>query len=241
MTVRPIFVNPRTLESAGDINEVFVRKNVGDDSDGFYAAGFCEALSLVINHPVGYTVWWSNLGDCEAWTGPYFRSGGSYVEPQQRRHADMEIVEADVSNAMSLFRARTAMKGSVRGRVDVAVDRWMKSKSNQRTTDSFIDLGIALESLYLNDVPNEGELRFRLALRLAWHLGNDAKERKKLFDEARELYDLRSAVVHSGAIGRNSNPSSTLESGQDLCRTSIRKIIEDGGHSDWTLLCLGGI
>ena len=53
--------------------------------------------------------------------------------------------------------------------------------------DRYIDLRIALEALYLEDFPDERttqEMRFRLALFGAWHLGDNFKERQVLTQKA---------------------------------------------------------
>ena len=66
----------------------------------------------------------------------------------------------------------------------------------------------------------------------------------------REIYDWRSAVVHTGKLpkkgsGKNKKPYTQEEvkefirNAQDLCRNSIMKILEDGKFPDWHSLILG--
>jgi len=57
-----------------------------------------------------------------------------------------------------------------------------------------------LESLFSTV---EQELSFRLALRVATFLADENAEREELFEEARELYRIRSKVVHGAAIHKN--------------------------------------
>jgi hypothetical protein len=65
--------------------------------------------------------------------------------------------------------------------------------------DAAIDLGITLESLFLND-DEEGEITFRLRLRAARLLRQDYDDRIKVFNLVNDLYAIRSKAVHTGDI-----------------------------------------
>ena len=72
-----------------------------------------------------------------------------------------------------------------------AISRWAKSKdTDQNFADKFIDLRIALESLYPNR-GNNADLSFRLALSGAWHLGKNLAGCGKTFSPTskRNIYD----------------------------------------------------
>ena len=66
--------------------------------------------------------------------------------------------------------------------------------------------------------------------------------------EFREIYDWRSAVVHTGKLPTKTkrtpfDPEQVekfIKRAQDLCRQSIMKILEDGQFPDWSDLILGG-
>ena len=125
-------------------------------------------------------------------------------------------------------------------------------KSVENYVDRMIDLGIALEALYLMDTDEKTELSFRLRLHAAWHLGKDEEDRRRLMKEFGEIYDWRSKVVHTGKlpekrVGRRKRKPFTSEEvkqfigrAQDLCRDSIMKILEDGKFPDWNNVILGG-
>ena len=75
--------------------------------------------------------------------------------------------------------------GSPTSHLRIAADRWRRSKRSDgyaRLVDQYIDLRLALESLYLKDFVNEHsqEMRFRLALFGAWHLGGSLDERRSI-------------------------------------------------------------
>ncbi|HEY1692600.1 MAG TPA: hypothetical protein VGG39_10590 [Polyangiaceae bacterium] len=71
----------------------------------------------------------------------------------------------------------------------------------KRTTeeDRIVDLMIAAEALFLNDVgeAGRGELRYRLSLRASLFI-KCGYPRRKVFEFFKRAYDLRSAVVHGG-------------------------------------------
>lgn len=115
----------------------------------------------------------------------------------------------------------------------------MKSKADKDRVDTFINLGTALESLYLGDVSGSGELAFRLALRAAWHLGNDEQERISLRKDFSNVYSLRSLAVHTGILNESKASPEFTARAQELCLKSIIKIIHDEGFPDWNELVMG--
>src|SRR5262249_29386363 len=56
----------------------------------------------------------------------------------------------------------------------------------------------ALEALLLND--SKTELTYRLSMRVAHLLGVDAASRREIFEDMKDFYDVRSAVVHGSKI-----------------------------------------
>ena len=71
--------------------------------------------------------------------------------------------------------------------LDVSISRWMKSKKST-LLDKFIDLRIALESLYGDE--SSGEFSFRVATNGSWHLGDTVEERIGYFKTLRSLYSV---------------------------------------------------
>ena len=89
---------------------------------------------------------------------------------------------------------------SADARTRVAVSRWKMAMNRIRDLpDRFIDLRIALESLFLPQQQDQ-ELRFRLALSGAWLVGEDAADRRRVWDTLRTAYSLASTAVHRGAM-----------------------------------------
>ena len=122
----------------------------------------------------------------------------------------------------------------------IAVDRWRRSKrASASLEDAYIDLRVALESLYLKDFLNEHsqEMRFRLALFGAWHLATDLDDRRSIRKSLRDAYDTASGAVHAGEVADEARAS--LSGAQDLCRHAILKLLLEGPPRDWGDLILG--
>ncbi len=62
-----------------------------------------------------------------------------------------------------------------------------------------IDLFISLESLLLQELD---ELRFRLAVRSANLLGGDDTDRKRIYQDIKDFYDVRCKLVHGNILSR---------------------------------------
>ena len=153
-----------------------------------------------------------------------------------KRADDVLIVSLDEGDVIHTIKALQSADGKLR----IAVDRWKRSKRpNARLEDRYIDLRISLETLYLKDFVNEnsGEMRFRLPLFGAWHLGANFGERRSIRKALRDAYDTASAAVHTGEVP--SNRTRNLKEAQDLCRQGILKLLSECAPEDWGDLILG--
>ena len=146
-----------------------------------------------------------------------------------------------VNEAVFLYEARQVLSSGRTPMLEVPITRWIKSKTDQLLSDSFIDLRIALESLYLRDFLNEysQEMRFRLSLFGAWHLGSNAEDRTLIRKRLRDAYDAASGAVHSGMVEDTSENRELLAEAQALCRRGILKLLREGPPADWAALILG--
>ena len=158
--------------------------------------------------------------------GTLFPDGRAQPLPSEKRLGDT-------------LRAVKALNAGHRTRT--AISRWMRSRDGKQSlVDRYIDLRISLEALYLKDFTDEKttqEMRFRLALFGAWHLGDDFKERQSIRKKLRDCYDRASAAVHGSSITYDSE--SLLFDVQQLCRKGIQKVLLQGSPEDWGDLILG--
>ena len=210
-----------------------------------------DALSLMTNRHVTISRKW--LEYPSAW-GFYLSGPGATVgtdRPRRRPWKSMtsstegtvltpddEVAPVPV-DAREIDLTITALRNA-NTKLQIAVDRWHRSMSDDaQLEDRYIDLRIALEAIYLKDFANEysGEMRFRLALFGAWHLGTDFEERRSIRKALRDAYDTASKAVHEGKL-----PSAAqldLAMAQDLCRRGILKHLREGPPADWGEMILG--
>ena len=246
MSASPALFRPKTGDS-----EATVRSHTEKDIN---ITIVCEALSLQANCHVVQSLRWTeyeeaalfSLKDRETWTlstnsferarwksiGKDSLTGAVTIELSD----DASIASLDKDEVMQTIEA---LQGADR-KLRIAVDRWKRSKRpNARLEDRYIDLRIALETLYLKDFTNEQsqEMRFRLSLFGAWHLGSTLEERRDIRKTLRDAYDTASGVVHSGEV--SSKSKGCLEEAQELCRLGILKLLREGPPEDWGDLILG--
>ena len=218
----------------------------------------CEALSLQADRCVDWCGFWHEFPDAAAFClgGPSpWVPGNKKLNPLFWRSLAMHGHTGGATGTPfddEPFQSFQYLDGDEIGRTlealrradskcRIAVDRWRRSKGQHAgLEDRYIELRIALESLYLKDFANEhsGEMRFRLPLFGAWHLGKDLDERRSMRKTLRDAYDVASKAVHAGEIpaGR----ASGLYEAQNLCRRGILKLLHEGPPADWGDLVLGG-
>lgn len=102
----------------------------------------------------------------------------------------------------------------------LAIDYYNYGKSSTQPEESLVNWMIALEALYSDPA---GELRHKLSVRAAWMLGESPQERLEIAKRMRELYDLRSKIVHGGRPRVGDNDIQTIES---YVRDSIIRLLK---------------
>lgn len=108
----------------------------------------------------------------------------------------------------------------------VAIDRFSNAMDRISPEDSVIDLSICLEALLLSGLGNEedrGNLSYRFALHGARLLGRDLDERKQLYRKLKNVYGVRSRIVH----GAGSYDLPKDDSGQRVTIDKFRDVLEE--------------
>ena len=212
-----------------------------------FRKSFCQALSLVCNSSVQIArKWWFSAED------EIFRpfSGGGMGYSPKLFGGSVKAGQSEISEAKCLYEKLIDPNSNVGEKLEIPINRWIQSKVNKDPVDKIIDLGIALESLYLSGTESKNEIRFRFSLHAAWHLGEDKEHREGLMKKFKAIYDWRSAVVHTGKLPKKGTGKKKksytqeevrefIRNAQDLGRNSIIKILEDGKFPDWNNLILG--
>ncbi len=210
-----------------------------------------DALSLVTSRNVSLSRVWleypSAAGFCLS--GPAVTFGTD--RPKRREWKKMrsgvgatvitlhEDVTPDSIDSHEIDATLQALQGANR-KLKIAVDRWWRSMAEGAgLEDRYIDLRIALEAIYLKDFGNERsqEMRFRLALFGAWHLGTNFEERRSIRRVLRAAYDTASRAVHEGEVPKEAGAA--ISTAQGLCRRGILKLLREGRPTDWGDLVLG--
>ena len=217
-----------------------------------FIKSFFQAFSLVCNSSVYiYHLGWFSAVDKSL----HGHSGMMRTrDPFWERRPFVSSTKAErteIDKAKRYYKILDTPNSSIAERLQIPIGRWIKSKTSANSVDRMIDLGVAFESLYLSGTESKNEIRFRFSLHAAWHLGEDKEHREGLMKKFKAIYDWRSAVVHTGKLpekGRGKKKKSYTQeevrefvrNAQDLCRESIKKIMEDGEFPDWNNLILGG-
>ena len=99
------------------------------------------------------------------------------------------------------------------------------------TADRVQDVAMALERMYVLDENNIGR---KLRGRSARLLGTDAASQKRIRDTVRELYDVRSDIVHNRLYRLTpERVHSAFVNGFDIARQSLFKLLREGPPGEW--------
>ena len=235
--VSPVFHKPPTTDQEYSEQQEHKRLKVSGgkfpnfNTSDFYEK-FCQALSLACNSPVQIGLEWGFLAEDQLFNLSF--GNGGFTWHLGPFGDSTEVGEIQIDEAKRLYDILVNLDSNIRERLRIPIGRWIKSKTSANFVDKMIDLGIAFEALYVPD-SGRGEIRFKLAVRAAWHLGKDKDDRNKLLTKFKQIYDHRSNAVHSGQLdekvkfgGGRIPISEFIEKTQDLCQKSIMRFWKMG-------------
>jgi hypothetical protein len=127
------------------------------------------------------------------------------------------------------FAALAVQFADMHASLEAACERLVDATHRTKPRDAIIDCVIGLEGilLYLPHDRYQGELRFRFSLNYASLFAPE--QREAAFDEAQEIYDLRSSYAHGGAPRRlptRNGQELSLQETAHLARTLLRNTIK---------------
>jgi Apea-like HEPN len=153
---------------------------------------------------------------------------GARFEGSLSQFARLKVDDESIAWAERYLR----MSGQLRRVLDIALDRLNLARRRRSPSDQAIDGGICLEALLSND---NQELTYKLQLRAALLLGTALPERQEIRKAVRDLYSLRSKVVH----GRARQPEDTLPDAQiasrglEICTRAVRAVVQLNAPPDF--------
>ncbi len=195
-SVSPIFFKPGEQNLQVEVT--------GGDFPNFNIFDFREkilhALSLACNSAVQFDAQWQMVEKHELFNLDPFLDFNSWNTKGERGGNRTVAGETEINKAEDIYRKLIDELDPITKRLQIPIERWIKSKAERAPVDKMIDLGIALEALYLSGTDYNREIRFRFSLYAAWYLGKDTEHKKALFQDFKTIYDLRSRAVHTGEL-----------------------------------------
>ena len=223
--------------------ELMSAKSPGSHLDEFSSELFCQALSLSSNSPVQASVYTEFLA-LDRLYNLSFGIGSGCVLSFRPDGSQAKIGDTEIEESKRLYRILVDHR-DVQEKLRVPINRWILSKADRDEVDRIIDLGIALEALYVPD--GGGDTTYKFAIRAARYLGKDKRDREDLLVKFKQIYNCRSKAVHAGLVdttikfgGEKIDWRTFIAHAQDLCLQSIKKILDEGKLTDWDSLILSG-
>lgn len=120
--------------------------------------------------------------------------------------------EQDLAKCEALFAQYDAKREQLprtsKKRFDLAMDKYIEADYH---SDGLLEIVMAFEAALLPGI--DAELRFRLAQRAALLIGSTQGERQDVFQNMKNIYDLRSKIVH-GVVDPRANYEQSRELGK---------------------------
>ena len=201
----------------------------------------CFCLTLIDQCcPTPKLHWW----DAEEWvpcSPPLGAGGGMPIYDVINRSSFNFDSQENREKAQEIHKLFTAISTSMRQRLKVPLERLNQAKRRVRVVDRAIDLGIALESLLLQE-DSSGQIALTFRLRAAWLLGDSNEgDRKANYDLFKLLYECRSKAVHKGELDDNIRGIPTvqvIDKGIQAAAKAIEIIMRQRSFPDWDSLIL---
>ena len=192
-----------------------------------------QAFSMVCQRPIQPALIWNTylepyeIFDLDSLIGP---TSVTWNLSNDNQSAAPPLVESHIEELKELYCGIVRLDAEKRARLQVPITRWITSVGQRDEVDRMIDLGIAFESLFLDDC-ERWNLSKKLADRASWYLGEDKTHRQELFSYFDQIYDNRSGAVHRGVVrkeGTSEEIEQFINGVQSLCLRSIKKAITRG-------------
>ena len=143
-----------------------------------------------------------------------------------------EISPVALAEAQEAFRCREGARYQKMTPIVTRLSEALARDGRFATADRVQDIAMALERMYVLDGSNIGR---KLRGRTARLLGTDAANQKSIRDDVKELYDVRSDIVHNRLHRLTpERVHSAFVQGFDIARQSLFKLLREGPPADWS-------
>ena len=167
-------------------------------------------------------------GFFQSWTADGF--DGLADRPRLAREALAEAREAFENRTSGQYEAMAPIVG----RLAEALARGGRFAGD----DMILDVAIALERMYQLE---GGEITHKMRTRVAWYLGTDAASRLRYMKGAKEVYDVRSKIVHPAKKEMSAERRrEAFTKGFDIARRTLFKLLREGAPGNWDELVVAG-
>ncbi len=147
-----------------------------------------------------------------------------------------EIDPKALAEALEAFHGRESARYKRMAPIVTRLSEALARNGRFATADRVQDVAMALERMYVLDENNIGR---KLRGRTARLLGTDAASQKRIRDDAKGLYDVRSDIVHNRLHRLTpERVHSAFVNGFDLARQSLFKLLREGMPEDWNRLSI---
>ena len=193
-------------------------------------------LRLLKSEPIIMTPIFEVRKDVFGGTGAY----GTRIPMLKPFGGPCKLIDDDLDELGDLLRVVNHPASRQSRSVTVCLRRIGFANTRMSDEDKLLDIMMALEALVLTgsgSPEDRGELVFRLAIRLARFLGENADEMRGIYDLVRAAYKLRSKVIHGGQL--ESGDEEVITKVEELTKSATRKYLQtlsDGDNVDWTAL-----
>ncbi len=150
----------------------------------------------------------------------YLHPGPSTAKPTLGREQFAAI--CNTSEKLAKYRIDAPEKSD-----ELALRRFSLGCSRQDPSDALVDFVIALEALLLPGL-SRSEMAFRFRLHGAHYMAAFPGERSGIERQLRELYDVRSSLVHGGAPPSPESVASAVERARLLVARGLLKAVDEG-------------
>ena len=146
-----------------------------------------------------------------------------------------EISAAALAEAQEAFRGRKSARFERMAPIVTRLSEALARNGRFAVVDRVQDVAMALERMY---VPDENNIGRKLRNRTARLLGTDAASEQRIKDKVKELYDVRSDIVHNRLHRLTpERVHSAYVEGFDLAQQSLFKLLREGDSSSSITRC----